>query len=461
MSNQNNEPLTVVIGDVMLDKYVYGTVERVSPESCCPILKETSCEYQLGGAANVAKQLRRMGANVVLIGIVGKDNNGERIRQLLTQEKIDISFLFNYDTVTICKTRYINDLHLQMFRKDTEAFFSFTPDDEKAILESISKKTIDSIVISDYNKGTVSKTLCHKVICWANRLDIDIIVDIKEPDIHKYKGATIVKGNKTEIRNLLEQLPDKKSTKGSLIQLRKALDTKILVVTCGENGIMAVDENATFTEYPCQKQMVFDVTGAGDIVTSYISFFLNKKNMSFDRILYYSNKAASIKIGRLGNSYVGINEVLNESKKTITTTEFTKLKNGSKVVFTNGCFDIVHAGHIDLLQKAKREGDILVVGLNSDDSIKKIKGANRPVNKLELRIKILSSIQYVDYIIVFDDDTPIKIIEAIKPDVLVKGGDYSFNNIVGADYVCAHGGRVITIPFIYNISTTDIINKIK
>lgn len=167
-------------------------------------------------------------------------------------------------------------------------------------------------------------------------------------------------------------------------------------MTCGEDGIMAVSENATFMQYPSQKQMVFDVTGAGDIVTSYLSFLLNKKDLSFDRILYYSNKAANIKVERFGNSTVGIDEVLGETKKLVTTDEFIKQKQEKKVVFTNGCFDIIHAGHIDLLQKAKEKGDILIVGLNSDDSIKRIKGSCRPINNLEMRIKMLSSIQYVD-----------------------------------------------------------------
>lgn len=461
MDNKTEELLTVVIGDVMLDKYVYGTVERVSPESCCPILKETSCKYQLGGAANVAKQLKRMGSNVVLQGIIGTDENGGLIRKILEQEGIDSSSLVCYDTVTTCKTRYINDLHQQMFRKDSETFISFVPKDEKKIIESIFNKTINTIVISDYNKGTVSKSLCQNIISSANRLGINVIVDVKENDIQKYKGAYVVKGNKKEIRNLFKQLPYKKNIKDSLIQLREALDTKFLVMTCGEDGIMAVSENATFIQYPSQKQMVFDVTGAGDIVTSYLSFLLNKKDLSFDRILYYSNKAANIKVERFGNSTVGIDEVLGETKKLVTTDEFIKQKQEKKVVFTNGCFDIIHAGHIDLLQKAKEKGDILIVGLNSDDSIKRIKGSCRPINNLEMRIKMLSSIQYVDYIIVFDDDTPIKIIEEIKPNVLVKGGDYKFRDIVGADYVSANGGQVLTIPFSYNISTTCIINRIK
>lgn len=460
-NNKNNILQTVVIGDIMLDKYVYGTVERVSPESCCPILKETSYDYQLGGAANVAKQLKRLGEDVILIGIIGSDQNGEHVKAILKQENINCSFLVSTGAITICKTRYINHLRQQMFRKDSEVPLTYTPKEEQKIIEYISKSPVNSIVISDYNKGTISKSLCKNIICLANKLGINVIVDIKETDINKYQGASVVKGNKKEIERLLDQIPHKENIEEALAQLRIALNTRYLVMTCGEDGILAIDNNKTIIRFPSQKQTVHDVTGAGDIVTSYLSYLSNKKELSFDQILYYSNKAANIKVERFGNSYVGINEVMETSSKLISATEFNMLKLGGTIVFTNGCFDIIHAGHIDLLQKAKKEGNILVVGLNSDESIKRIKGNNRPINSLDLRIQMLSAIQYVDYIIVFNEDTPIKIIEAIKPNVLVKGGDYKLDNIVGADYISANGGRVLTIPFIHKVSTTHIINKIK
>ena len=216
--------------------------------------------------------------------------------------------------------------------------------------------------------------------------------------------------------------------------------------------------NSNIISIPSQKQMVFDVTGAGDVVTSYISYFF-RRNFPFNQILYFANKAASIKVERFGNSFVGVDEVLNKQGKEINKSDFLKISFDKKVVFTNGCFDILHAGHIDLLQKAKELGDILVVGLNTDESIKSIKGDKRPINKLDYRIKMLSSIQCVDYIIVFDEETPLDLIEAIKPDVLVKGGDYQIDDIVGAEIVRSNGGRVLTMPFVYNISTTEIINK--
>lgn len=450
---------TLVIGDIMLDKYVHGVVERVSPESCCPILKEKSCEYQLGGAANVAKHLKRMGENVMLVGVIGHDDNGRRIRNLLEYEHIDISFMFTYDTTTTCKTRYINDLYRQMFRKDSELFVTLNNEDVNKIWDIFSQKKIDTIVISDYNKGIVSKTLCQNLIDLANNRGINVIIDIKESDIPKYKGATIVKGNEREIRRLTERFPCNGNERDCLKQLRQTINSKYLVMTCGEEGIKAVDNNSNIISIPSQKQMVFDVTGAGDVVTSYISYFF-RRNFPFNQILYFANKAASIKVERFGNSFVGVDEVLNKQGKEINKSDFLKISFDKKVVFTNGCFDILHAGHIDLLQKAKELGDILVVGLNSDESIKRIKGDKRPINKLDYRIKMLSSIQCVDYIIVFDEETPLDLIEAIKPDVLVKGGDYQIDDIVGAEIVRSNGGRVLTIPFVYNISTTDIINKI-
>ncbi|MBU9899310.1 D-glycero-beta-D-manno-heptose 1-phosphate adenylyltransferase [Prevotella stercorea] len=452
---------TIVIGDLMLDKYVFGIVERVSPESGCPILKQTTCEYQLGGAANVAKQLKRLGANVILFGIIGNDENGKMFKKILKQEGLEVDFLSTYNTDTTCKTRFVNDLHQQMFRTDRETFVSYSDEDRYKIMNYLTRNQICNIVISDYNKGVITTQMCQDIIRYGQRNGINVIIDIKENDLKKYKGATIVKGNKKEIHKLLDKLSQIWISDSSLQKLRSVLNTERLIMTCGEEGIIAVDEKNNIIKHSCQKHLVFDVTGAGDIVTAYISYLSKYKDMSFDRILYFANKAANIKVGRFGNSIVELDEVLNGYIKVLNVHEIIKKTKGKKVVFTNGCFDVIHAGHIDLLQKAKEKGDILVVGLNSDSSIRRLKGNSRPINTLNQRIKVLSSIQYIDYIVVFDDETPLQLIEEIKPNVLVKGGDYKFKEIIGADFVTKNGGQVFSIPFVYNLSSTKIIDKIK
>lgn len=233
---------TIVIGDLMLDQYVFGIVERVSPESGCPILKQTTCEYQLGGAANVAKQLKRLGANVILFGIIGNDENGKMFKKLLKQEGLEVDFLSTYNTDTTCKTRFVNDLHQQMFRTDRETFVSYSEEDRHKIMNYLTRNQICNIVISDYNKGVITTQMCQDIIRYGQRNGINVIIDIKENDLKKYKGATIVKGNKKEIHKLLDKLSQIWISDSSLQKLRSVLNTKRLIMTCGEEGIIAVDE---------------------------------------------------------------------------------------------------------------------------------------------------------------------------------------------------------------------------
>ena len=229
-----------------------------------------------------------------------------------------------------------------------------------------------------------------------------------------------------------------------------------MVVTLGKAGIVGIDCNDYYISHSANQVMVYDVTGAGDIVTAYLGVLFNR--LPFDKILGLANKAAEIKVTKFGNSHVSFNELCQSRDKTKNTSEIKELTKGKIVVFTNGCFDVLHAGHIDLLQYAKTKGDVLVVGLNTDDSIRRLKGDKRPINNLEMRIKVLSAINEVDYIVCFDEDTPEKIIHDIKPNVLIKGGDYSIENIVGAEFVQGNGGIVESMPFHYNLSTTKILS---
>lgn len=448
----------IVIGDIMMDEYIYGDVDRVSPESCCPILHENKRSFQLGGAANVAFQLRRLGAEVSLVGIVGDDKIGNQVLALLKKERIDCSNVFIHKVRTTCKSRYINHLNQQMFRSDVEEFSVLDHSEIEMVLQYIGQNRISAVTISDYNKGVISKGLCKKVITQGKEQNKLILVDIKEQDIDKYRGATIVKGNKKEIMGLLATCREQIEKGEALAKLRERLDTSLLIMTCGSDGISASDDKDKYYRYPAEEHHVFDVTGAGDTVTAYCAFLLSN-GFDLDQMLYYSNKAASIKVERFGNSCVYYDEVVGGQTKLVTTKQLQSRIRGKRVVFTNGCFDVIHAGHIDLLQKAKQMGDVLVVAVNGDESIRKIKGSDRPFNPLDERIKVLSSISYVDYIVTFDTPTPLNLIKKICPSVLVKGGDYSVDSIVGADFVKENGGEVLIIPFVYETSTTKLLKR--
>lgn len=450
----------IVIGDIMLDEYIFGDVNRVSPESCCPVLLETHRSYQLGGAANVARQLKELGSNVKLIGIIGSDGVGKKITNLLHKAQIDCTGVFVHDIVTTCKKRYVNSLNQQMFRVDNECYTSFEVAELEMLIGQVCQKDVECVVISDYNKGVISKKVCEEIVLCARKHNKTLFVDIKESSVDKYRGATIVKGNKREIFGLLKDRQPEQDIKTVLLELRQILDTSLLVMTCGGEGIVSVDEKGFVYELPAEERNVFDVTGAGDIVTSFCVYLINK-GYDVEQALYYANKAANIKVERFGNSSVRLDEVLCFPNKIISIKQLRSRAEGKKIVFTNGCFDIIHAGHIDMLQKAKRKGDILVVAINSDSSVRRLKGEGRPINSLEERIKVLSAIDCVDFIMPFDEDTPKALIERICPDVLVKGGDYSIETIVGAECVINKGGEVCVVPFVYNTSTTQLLNSLK
>lgn len=448
----------VVVGDIMMDEYIYGDVNRVSPESCCPILQEGKHSFQLGGAANVAFQIRQLGAEVSLVGVVGNDSYGDEVLGMLKSEGIDCENVFIHNTKTTCKKRYINHLNQQMFRSDIEEPDNLSESEMAKVLQFISSKDLSCITISDYNKGVVSNDVCQEIINQGRKQNIIVLVDIKEPKIKKYHGATFVKGNKKEVSGMMSTM-NMNNINESMISLREELGASVLVMTCGGEGIIAVDEKGNRYNYPAEEHYVFDVTGAGDIVTAYCSYLISN-NYQLKQVLYYANKAANIKVERFGNSHVGLDEIFPECTKIISLQQLKENHQGKRIVFTNGCFDIVHAGHIDMLQKAKLMGDILVVAVNSDESARKLKGNDRPYNTLDERIKVLSAIACVDYIIPFEELTPIHLIEEIHPSVLVKGGDYTEETIVGADFVRSYGGEVSVVPFTYNTSSSKLIKHV-
>jgi len=454
-----NKKLIYVVGDIMLDEYIFGTVGRISPESCCPVLLKQDVSYQLGGAANVAYLIKRSGLDVCLCGVVGNDWTGGKVQEMLGDAGIS-SFLIRHNTCTTKKTRYVNNAKQQMFRTDEEVYSPLV-EDEILHIESLLRENaanIHSVVFSDYNKGVLTDSGCSMLIRCCSELNIPSIVDVKVPSVVRYKGATLIKGNKKEIGAFFALMCCNNNIfDGKLLELKRCLQSEYLVATLGGEGMTGVDSSDDIVKCASNDVPIFDVTGAGDVVTAFMAMLINSN--SFLEVLQLANKAAGIKVGNFGNSCVTLSDVANADRKILTPAEVIAATRNRRVVFTNGCFDILHTGHIDLLKYARSRGDCLLVALNGDDSVTRLKGKGRPVNSFEMRAAVLSAVIYVDYIVRFDDDTPINLIEQISPSVLVKGGDYNVNDIVGGDYVRSYGGIVETFPFLHDISTTRILEK--
>lgn len=452
----------LVIGDIMLDSYIYGKVKRLSPEAPCPVLDCCKAPiYKLGGAGNVAFQISQSGLNVSLYGVIGEDSNGREVKKLISENDIIDNVRLYSNTTTTVKTRYLAANHQQLLRVDNDSTYFSTTEDMEAVIRLIRMGLYSTIVISDYAKGMITPEFASSIILECKRNNIISIVDIKNNVKNKYYGASVVKGNRKEFHLLFNELGlDSDATEEcNLSKVCHALDANIVVMTCGEDGICAYSLNDGYVKCYTDNVPIYDVTGAGDVVTAFLAILIPDSSYTFRQKIEYANIAANKKVSQVGTGCVALDDVLNNSK--ITTADSVKrLTRGKKIVFTNGCFDVIHAGHIQLLNKAKQQGDVLVVGLNSDDSIKRIKGEKRPINTFVCRAEILSSISYIDFIVEFEEDTPISLIEKLNPSVLVKGGDYSEEDIVGYDYVTSHGGKVVIVPFVYNQSSTKILKSL-
>ena len=456
------DKIVLVIGDLMLDRYVFGSVNRISPEASCPVFKKNGkCVEQLGGAANVAKQIRSFAQNVYVVGCIANDDIGKKIEQLLIESEIKAELIYHGGLMSTLKERYITDLNQQILRVDEETT-SLLPSEFMGLIVSFienHKNDMDCILLSDYDKGVLTDTFCREIIKLAANFGIPTIVDIKTPSIDKYLGATYIKGNQKEFGHIFPKVNDilkAHDKKEILLDIKKRFNARNVVITCGKNGLIAVDSKESVYSLPAEKRNIYDVTGAGNVVTAYLYWGFSN-NRSFYETIRSANLAASESVQHLGNVIIRPKAIMGRGK-IVSVVEFLQLNKGLKTVFTNGCFDIIHAGHIDLLHQAKQFGDILVVGLNSDNSIKRIKGCGRPVNTFGYRSMVLSALNDVDYIIEFKEDTPLNLITQIKPNVLVKGGDYSIDDIIGADFVTSYNGEVHIIPHTFNVSTTQMLN---
>lgn len=463
----------LVFGDFMMDEYIIGNVQRISPEAPVPVVEVEQRELRLGGAGNVICNLVSLGAGVRALSCLGEDETGDDLIKRMESMNVDTRFLYRLkDRKTSRKTRIISKGQ-QFLRYDEELveeapekFAGFVKEHICDIFEAI-----DVLILSDYGKGSISPAISRLLIDEAASRQIPVIVDPKGKDYRKYAGATICTPNMHEFilaSGALER-PDEKEIHSLGLQMCRNMGFQYLLITRSEDGMtLLCGETGEKRDFPAMKKEVVDVTGAGDTVVAVFSLAA-AAGFSPDDSCRLANKAASAVISRFGAAAVTQEELKGQAgtrKKILSREEAAmlagQLKNqGQTVVFTNGCFDLIHAGHIASLEQAKSHGDVLIVGLNSDESVKRLKGPKRPIIGEENRAKLLGALSMVDYVVIFDEDTPEQLIRLLLPDVLVKGRDWCGREVVGENIVKKHGGRVELAELEQGLSTTGIIEKIR
>lgn len=466
----------LVIGDLMLDRYLFGEVERISPEAPVPVVllkRETEC---VGGAANVAANLAGLGVATRLCGFVGADEDGGRLQRAIRDVKVNTQGLVQTQNhSTIVKTRVIGG-HQQMMRLDRESHAPYSATDVQALLDGTLQQVSQKpavVILSDYAKGVLTPQFCQAVIAECRFLGIPVLVDPKGKDFSKYAGATALTPNKREAAEICQtDIRNNAALLSVTAKLRADLNLDFIAVTRGEEGMSLVDCETT-THLPAAAIQVFDVSGAGDTVIATLAMGM-AISMPVIEALHLANVAAGIVVGKVGTAPVARAELLAVLSQAETQQQADKIcsreqalarcqawqAQSEKVVFTNGCFDLLHAGHVTYLEQARNLGDRLIVGLNTDASVKKLKGENRPVIHEADRARVLAALEAVDAVVLFDEDTPLALIQALKPQVLVKGDDYAEADVVGGVEVKSWGGKVALIPVVPGRSSSGIIKKL-
>jgi len=463
----------LVIGDVMLDKYIWGDVGRISPEAPVPVVRATHNSDQPGGAANVAMNLAKLGAKVSLVGFTGGDDNERLLAACLESEGIDPAFVSCEGFPTITKLRILGGRQ-QMLRLDSENLSKRNePDHERLLARALEElPRCHAVVLSDYAKGVLAPSVCQAVIATARKLGIPVLVDPKTADFSRYKGATTICPNlqelsvasREDIRNLEAML-----TAGE--RMVTEFDLEYLTATLSEKGIAVIRPGNRFLA-PAVARQVFDVSGAGDTVISVLGLCL-ASGLAIEPAVQLANIAAGIVVGKVGTVPVEKHELLaalapdialHAEDKVLTRDELVRRvatwrASGEQVVFTNGCFDLLHVGHITVLEQSRRLGDRLIVAINSDASVSGLKGPSRPVVDENSRARVLAALAAVDAVVVFGESTPLELIVASRPDVIVKGGDYNEDTVVGAKEVKSWGGKVAIVPIVPGHSTTRLIER--
>ena len=453
----------LVVGDTILDINYFSNIYRVAPEADIPIHNIDNIDYKLGGALNVAKNLKSLNVNVRIISVIGNEYR-ETINMLCNDIGLKTNFIIDNNRKTTQKHRIINSNSIKV-RFDIEDTHDISYEIYDNVINYVkSQQNIDAILISDYDKGVITEKLCQEIIEYSNKNNILTFVDPKTKNYLKYKDCFCFKPNLNESKIITHT----EKINEMFDFLKYNLNPKHILITAGCDG-MYLD---SIDNHIAQETIdVVDVTGAGDcVITTLLYCFLKYKNI--DIACRISNYIAGQSVKVIGNYNISIDEIkekYNELTDSIVCTSFRKIlfdtdvdklmtlkKNNNKVVFTNGCFDIMHSAHLKMLNFCKKQGDILIVGLNSDESIKRLKGNSRPINGIDERSEFLANLSVVDHVVIFNDDTPYNIINLIKPDILVKGGDYNINTIIGSEIV----DSVLIYDYETNKSTTNVINKI-
>jgi len=459
----------LVVGDLMLDRYWYGDTSRISPEAPVPVVLVGDIEERAGGAGNVALNIASLGGNATVIGLTGDDEAARALAVGLEKKGVNCVFeqLSGYSTIT--KLRVISR-HQQLIRMDFEdGFFGYDSDGLLAkYTQHLDKAGI--IILSDYGKGSLQAI--DQIIQLANDKQIPIVIDPKGVDFSKYRGATLLTPNLAEFEAVVGTCRDDKDLVSKGEKLRESVGLQALLITRSEKGMTLIERGHDAVHIPTLAREVFDVTGAGDTVISVLAAAL-AAGQSMSEAMQLANLAAGVVVAKLGTATATVSELQQAMRDThsmpqgevsqVQLCEFVKQAQhyGEKVVMTNGCFDILHSGHVAYLQQARDLGDRLIVAVNSDASVRKLKGDARPVNALKHRMAVLAGLGSVDWVVPFKEETPEQLICSVLPDILVKGGDYTEEEIAGGSCVKAADGEVIVLQFVQGQSTTNMINAIK
>ena len=459
----------LVVGDVMLDRYWHGGTSRISPEAPVPVVHVNHEEDRPGGAGNVALNIVALGAQPELLGATGDDAAADTLEARLTAAGVDCRFQRVPGVPTITKLRVLSR-HQQLIRLDFEAGFPGFDHDTLKTQVAARLPAVGALVLSDYGKGALAASA--DLIALARAAGVPIIVDPKSRDFARYQGATLITPNQAEFEAVVGPCPDERTLVARALALIAQHGLVALLITRGEQGMTLVRPGEPELHLPAHAREVFDVTGAGDTVVSTLAVAL-AAGEALPAAVALANLAAGIVVGKLGTATVGFAELLqatqggwqpergqmNETQ--LLAAVATARAAGQRLVMTNGCFDLLHAGHVHYLEQARALGDRLIVAVNDDDSVRRLKGAGRPVNPLERRLAVLAALSAVDWVVPFSEDTPERLICAVRPDILVKGGDYRPEQVAGRGCVEGAGGRVTILPFLDGCSTTALIDTLR
>jgi D-beta-D-heptose 7-phosphate kinase / D-beta-D-heptose 1-phosphate adenosyltransferase len=472
-----SEARVLCLGDVMLDQFVYGHIERISPEAPIPIFNIDNQDSMLGGAGNVARNIAALGGRLRFLSVAGTDVEGDHVSTLLRDlPKLNATLVRERARRTTVKTRFLSGTQ-QTMRTDWETLDEIAAPTQKKIIDAALKAlaSCSVVVMSDYGKGVLSSKVIKAVLSGAKKAKVPVIVDPKGSDYGRYRGANVITPNRNElaIAAMMTVETDKQVVVASR-KLIKKFDLGAILATRSHDGMTLVTSSGNVTHFKAEAQEVFDVSGAGDTVVAWLSAALGA-GADLKEAAALANVAAGIVVAKVGTASVYPNDAITALHHQDLTSAEAKVaplpslldsvkrwrKQGLKVGFTNGCFDLLHPGHVSLLSQAKKACDRLVVGLNSDTSVRTLKGKNRPVQSEAARSVVLASLASVDKVVIFSEETPLEIIKAISPDVLVKGADYKVNEVVGAKVVQKAGGKVLLVDLEPGHSTTGTISRIE